>query len=91
MTKEQRTIKTQAQKIAELENLVKSKDDDWKRTEEYRGRLSDEHNNLHDTLDLLGVPRRVKGTYHDLSANARLTLFLAVLNNIKVEQPKEGE
>lgn len=91
MTKEQRTIKVQAQQIAELENLVKSKDDEYKRIEDYQGRLSDELNNLHNTLDLLGVPRRVKGTYHDLSANARLTLFLAVLNNIKVEQPKEGE
>ena len=91
MTKEQRTIKVQAQQIAELENLVKSKDEECKRTEDYRGRLSDELDNLHETFDLLGVPRRVKNTYHDLSANSRLTLFLAELNNIKVEQPKEGE
>lgn len=28
---------------------------------------------------------------NDLTANARLTLFLAQTNGIKVEQPKEGD
>ena len=53
--------------------------------------LTNELNDIHATFDLLGIPSKVKNTYRDLTANARLTLFLAQTNGIKVEQPKDGE
>lgn len=91
MTKEQRTIKEQAVQIAELTDKVTKLQSDF----DYNFRLKEQYSNeladINATFDLLSVPRRVKGTYHDLTANARLTLFLAQLNGIKVEQPKEGD
>lgn len=91
MTKDQRTIKQQAQQIIDLEASLKSKDADLKRCEEYKKKYDEELADIHCTFDLLGVPARVKNTYHDLTANARLTLFLAQTNGIKVEQPKDGD
>lgn len=84
MTKEQRTIKDQAEQIADLKSRLE-------KANEYRNKYSSELNDIHATFDLLGIPKCVKNTYRDLTANARLTLFLAQINGIKVEQPKEGE
>lgn len=85
MTKAQETIKTQAEQITELTDKVARLESALKFKEQYERELTD----IHRTFDLLGVPQCVKNTYHDLSANARLTLFLAQTHGIKVEQPKE--
>ena len=91
MTKEQRTIKQLAQQVADLKVDLENKDANLKRTEEYRKQSDNELADIHNTFDLLGVPRCVKNSYRNLTANARLTLLLAQTNGIKVEQPKEGE
>ena len=91
MTKDQRTIKAQAVQITDLTNEITRLKSDLSRTEEYKKKYDEELCDIHRTFDLLGVPARVKNTYHDLTANARLTLFLAQTNGIKVEQPKEGD
>lgn len=89
MTKEQRIIKQLTQQVADLKVDLENKDTNLKRTEEYKKQYDGELSDINATFDLLGVPRRVKNTYYDLTANARLTLFLAQINGIKVEQPKE--
>lgn len=91
MTKDQRTIKAQAVQItdltSEITRMKSNLDSERVCKEKYRDELGD----IHATFDLLGIPRCTKSTYHDLTANARLTLFLAQTNGIKVEQPKEGD
>lgn len=89
MTKEQRLIKELTTKVTDLEKSYKDKDNSLHYIQDERNKLSDELNDLHATFDLLGVPKRRKGTYSDLSANARLTLFMAQINDIPVTQPIE--
>lgn len=84
MTKDQRTIKDLTNEVTRLKS-------DLETARKYKDQYDSELSDVHATFDLLGVPRRVKNTYHDLTANARLTLFLAQTNGIKVEQPKEGD
>lgn len=91
MTKDQRTIKAQAVQITDLTNEITRLKSDLESTRKYKEQYDNELKDVHATFDLLGVPQRVKNTYHDLTANARLTLFLAQTNGIKVEQPKEGD
>lgn len=91
MTKDQRTIKAQAIQIADLTNEITRLKSDLESARKYKDQYDNELKDVHATFDLLGVPQRVKNTYHDLTANARLTLFLAQTNGIKVEQPKEGD
>lgn len=91
MTKDQRTIKAQATQINDLTNEITRLKSDLESTRKYKEQYDNELKDVHATFDLLGVPQRVKNTYHDLTANARLTLFLAQTNGIKVEQPKEGD
>jgi len=91
MTKDQRTIKAQAVQITELTNEIARLKSDLESARKYKEQYDNELADIHRTFDLLGVPQRVKNTYHDLSANSRLTLFLASTNGIKVEQPKDGE
>lgn len=89
MTKDQKTIKAQAAQIADLTNEVARLKSDLESTRKYKEQYDNELRDIHGTFDLLGVPRHVKSTYHDFTANSRLTLFLAQTNGIKVEQPKE--
>ena len=89
MTKDQRTIKAQTVQITDLTEEVSRLKSDLESARQYKDRYDKELSDVHDTFDLLGVPRHVKSTYHSLSANARLTLFLAQTNGIKVEQPQE--
>ena len=91
MTKEQRTVKEQATQITELINKIKELKSNLELTRGYKERYGTELADIHATFDLLGVPRRANGTCHALKANARLTLFIAQINGIKVTQPKEGE
>jgi len=91
MTKEQRTIKAQAVQITDLANEVAKLKSDLETTRSYKEQCSNELADINATFDLLGVPQRVKDTYHYLTANARLTLFLAQQSGIKVEQPKEDQ
>lgn len=91
MTKDQRTIKAQAVQIADLASEITRLKSDLESTCKHKEQYCNELSDINATFDLLGVPRRVKNTYHELTANARLTLFLAQTNGIKVEQPKEGE
>lgn len=91
MTKDQRTIKAQAVQINNLTNEVARLKSDLETARKYKEQYDNELRDVHATFDLLCVPQRVKNTYHDLTANARLTLFLAQTNGIKVEQPKEGD
>lgn len=91
MTKDQRTIKQLTQQLADMKVDLDNKDATLKRTEEYKKMYDTELADIHATFDLLGVPRCVKNTYRNLTANARLTLLLAQTNGIKVEQPKETE
>ncbi len=91
MTKDQRTIKTQAIQITELTNDITKLKSALESACKAKDKYDEELIDIHRTFDLLGVPQRVKNTYHDLTANARLTLFLAQTNGIKVEQPKEGD
>lgn len=91
MTKDQRTIKAQAVQITDLTNEVARLKSDLELTRKYKEQYDNELSDIHRTFDLLGVPARVKNAYHDLTANARLTLFLAQTNGIKVEQPKDGD
>lgn len=88
MTKDQRTIKAQTVQITELTNEITRLKSDLESARKYKDQYDSELVDIHSTFDLLGVPQRGK-TYHDLTANARLTLFLAQTNGIKVEQPKE--
>lgn len=90
MTKDQRTIKQQAVQIAGLTTEASALRADLENVRKYKERNDNELNDIHATFDLLGVPRRVENNYYALSANARLTLFLAQANGIKVEQPKDG-
>jgi hypothetical protein len=89
MTKDQRTIKEQAVQITDLTNKVARLESDLESTRKYKEQYDDELSDIHATFDLLGIPRCVKNSYRNMSANARLTLFLAQTNGIKVEQPKE--
>lgn len=89
MTKDQRTIKAQATQIADLTNEITRLKSDLESARKYKEQYDNELSDIHATFDLLGVPQRVRNTYHDLTANARLTLFLAQTSGIKVEQPKE--
>lgn len=89
MTKDQRTIKQLTTQVTELETKLASAKDDLKRSQEYKEKYDHELADIHRTFDLLGVPQSVKNSYHDLSANARLTLFLAQTHGIPVAQPKE--
>ena len=91
MTKEQRTIKEQATQIADLTNEVAKLKSDLEMTRKYKEQYDNELSDIHATFDLLCIPRHAKNTYRDMSANARLTLFLAQTNGIKVEQPKDGD
>lgn len=91
MTKDQRTIKAQAMQIADLTNEIAMMKSDLETARRFRDQYEAELSGIHCTFDLLGVPACVKNTYCDLTANARLTLFLAQTNGIKVEQPKEGD
>lgn len=91
MTKDQKTIKQLTAQVTELETKLASTKDDLKRTQEYKEKYDNELEDIHRTFDLLSVPRRVKNQYHDLSANARLTLFMAQTHGIPVAQPKEEE
>ena len=91
MTKDQRTIKAQAAQIAKLTEELASAERNYKYAEDNKNTYRKELDDMHSTFDLLCIPKRVKGTYNDLSANARLTLFLAQANGIKVAQPKEEE
>ena len=91
MTKDQRTIKQLNQQLADMKVDLDNKVAELKRTEEYKKQYDNELRDIHATFDLLGIPRHVKNNYHDMSANARLTLFLAQTHGIKVEQPKDPE
>ena len=91
MTKEQRIIKEQAAQIADLTKTIADLKSKLNMADEYRNKYSSELNDIHATFDLLCIPSKVKNTYRDLTANARLTLFLAQTNGIRVEQPKDGE
>lgn len=91
MTKEQKTIKVQAVQITDLANEIARLKSDLESARKYKEQYDNELSDIHATFDLLGVPRCVKNTYRNLTANARLTLLLAQTNGIKVEQPKEGE
>lgn len=91
MTKDQRTIKQLTQQLADLTSEITRLKLNLVSECLYKNKYRDELDDIHTTFDLLDIPRRVKNTYHDLTANARLTLFLAQTNGIKVEQPKEGE
>lgn len=91
MTKDQRTIKAQIVQINDLTNEAARLKSDLESARKYKDQYDNELRDIHATFDMLGVPRCVKNTYHDLTANARLTLFLAQTSGIKVEQPKEGD
>lgn len=91
MTKDQRTIKAQATQINDLTNEVTRLESDLEKANKYKEQYDNELSDIHATFDLLGIPRHVKNTYRDMSANARLTLFLAQTHGIKVEQPKDGD
>lgn len=91
MTKDQRTIKAQATQINDLTNEVARLKSDLESVRKYKEQYDSELSDIHATFDLLGIPRSVKNTYRSMSANARLTLFLAQTHGIKVEQPKDGD
>ena len=91
MTKDQRTIKAQATQIADLTNELKRVRSELECTSKYKDQYDSELSDIHATFDLLCIPRCPKNSYRNMSANARLTLFLAQTNGIKVEQPKEGD
>lgn len=91
MTKDQRTIKAQVTQINDLTNEITRLKSDLESTRKYKEQYDNELADIHATFDLLGVPRHVKNTYHDFTANSRLTLFLAQTHGIKVEQPKDGD
>jgi len=91
MTKDQRTIKAQAVQITDLTNEIARLKSDLENVRKYKEQYDAELSDVHSTFDLLGVPRSSKCNYHNLTANARLTLFLAQTNGIKVEQPKDGD
>ena len=91
MTKEQRIIKEQTAQIADLTETITDLKSKLETANEYRNKYSSELYDIHVTFDLLSIPRRAKNTYNDLTANARLTLFIAQINGIKVEQPKDGD
>lgn len=74
-----------------MTNKIKELKSELESTHKYKEQYDNELSDIHATLDLLGVPRRANGTYHDLKANARLTLFIAQTNGIKITQPKDGE
>lgn len=91
MTKDQRTIKAQTVQITDLTNEIARLKSDLESARKYKDQYDSELRDIHATFDLLGVPQHVKNTYYNLTANARLTLFLAQTNGIKVEQPKEDD
>lgn len=91
MTKDQRTIKTQAAQIDSLTNEVARLKSDLELARKYKEQYDNELLDIHATFDLLDIPRHVKNSYRDMSANARLTLFMAMRSNIKVAQPTEED
>lgn len=91
MTKEQKTIKELKAQVAKLTEELASAERNYKYADDNKNIYRKELDDLHATFDLLNVPKRVKGTYSDLTANARLTLFMAQINCIKVSQPKEDD
>lgn len=91
MTKEHRTIKQLTQQVEELTHANESLSRDNKYNNECREKYARELEDIHGTLDLLGIPRSRRGSYQSLSVNARFTLFLAQTNGIKVSQPATEE
>ena len=93
MTKDQRTIKAQAVQLTALENEVARVKSDLESTRKYKEQYDNELTDIHTTFDLLGVPRCSKNSYRSLSANARLTLFLAQRSGIQIKKDatEEGE
>lgn len=91
MTKDQKTIKEQATQITDLTKELERLKSDNAIIQKYKEQYDNELKDIHETFDLLGVPRHPKNTYRDLSVNARLTLFLAKTSGLKVEQLKEEE
>lgn len=89
MTKDQRTIKAQAVQITDLTDEVARLKSDLELVRRYKEQYDSELADIHATFDLLSIPRHTKNSYRDISANARLTLFLAQANGIKIEQLKE--
>ncbi len=91
MTKDQKTIKAQAVQITGLTNEIERLKSDLETVRTYREQYSKELADAHATFDLLGIPRRPKDTYCDLSVNARFTLFLAQRSGIQIKKDTDKE
>lgn len=89
MTKDQKTIKEQAAQITRLNSDIERLKSDLEMNTKLKEQYNSELRDMHATFDLLGIPKHSKNEYRDLSANARLTLFLAQTNGITVAQPKD--
>lgn len=74
--------------ITDLINKVARLKSDLETTRSYKEQYFNELADISATFDLLGVLRNVKSSYHNLTVNSRLTLFIAQRNGINVEQPK---
>ena len=78
MTKEQRTIKELTTQVADLtKQLADEKSNKEYYYKEY-SKAQDELKELHNTFDLLDVPRKTSAQYcSELSLNSRMTLYIA--------------
>ena len=91
MTKEQRLIKKYEAQIEQMSTDYAEQSRNAKMYSDQSSRLQDELEDMHLTLDVLGVPRSLKGTYRDMTLSARFVLFLAQRSGILVKQDPNEE
>lgn len=91
MTREQRLIKKYEAQIEQMSTDYAEQSRTAKIYSDQNSKLQGELEDMHLTFDSLGVPRRLKDTYRDLSLTARFVLFLAQRSGIQVKQDLNKE
>lgn len=91
MTKEQRLIKKYEAQIEQMSTDYAEQSRTMKVYSDQNSRLQGELEDMHLALDALGIPRRLKDTYRDMTLSARFVLFLAQRSGIPVKQDPNKE
>lgn len=78
MTKEQRKIKDLTTQVEDLTKKLKEETSSKEYYSKEYSKAQNELRELHNTLDLLNVPRKTSSdSYCELSLNSRMTLYIA--------------
>ena len=91
MTREQRLIKKYEAQIEQMSTDYAEATRIAKMYTDQNSKLQGELEDMHLTFDSLGIPRRLKDTYRDMTLSARFVLFLAQRSGIPVKQDPNKE